>query len=244
MPRLPRAILFDLDDTIIRAYGRSDRAWAAVIGEFAPMLAPLNDGQVLGAILQSARTFWEDSARARIWRQKIREARREVVACAFAALAEKGKYVPAADVQCRLADRFSDYRNENLELFPDAHTTVDALRMRGVKLALVTNGASTDQREKIERFQLTERFDHIQIEGEHGFGKPEPRAYQHALQSLGVNAPESWIIGDNLEWEVSAPQQLGIHAIWFDPDGVGLPQGTTARPDRIVRMLPELLEPA
>ena len=30
MTRLPRAILFDLDDTIISAYGRPERAWAAV----------------------------------------------------------------------------------------------------------------------------------------------------------------------------------------------------------------------
>jgi hypothetical protein len=36
-------------------------------------------------------------------------------------------------------------------------------------LALITNGAGEPQRAKIVSFALKHRFDHIQIEGEHGF---------------------------------------------------------------------------
>jgi putative hydrolase of the HAD superfamily len=50
------------------------------------------------------------------------------------------------------------------------------------------------------------------------------------------------MVGDNLEWEVAAPQRLGIHAIWFDAHGAGLPEGSAIRPDRVVRKLSELLE--
>ena len=116
----------------------------------------------------------------------------------------------------RLADRFTAYREEEMFVFPGAHDAIDALKAHGVKLALVTNGAAGTQRAKVERFALTHRFDHIQIEGEHGFGKPEERAYLHAMEALGVTAPETWMIGDNLEWEVVAPQRLGIYAIWID----------------------------
>jgi putative hydrolase of the HAD superfamily len=89
---------------------------------------------------------------------------------------------------------------------------------------------------------LAHRFDHIQIEGEHGFGKPEEAAYRHALAALGVGPADAWMVGDNLEWEVVAPQRLGIYAIWYDGYGTGLPAGSTVRPDRIIRRLPELLE--
>jgi len=126
-------------------------------------------------------------------------------------------------------------------VFPGAHDAIDALRALGVKLALVTNGAASPQRAKVERFALTHRFDHIQIEGEHGFGKPEQRAYLHAMQALGVNAPETWMVGDNLEWEVEAPQRLGIYAIWIDVHGEGLPADSSIKPDRIIRSLTELL---
>ncbi len=85
-----------------------------------------------------------------------------------------------------------------------------------MRLALITNGAAEPQRAKVIRFALEHRFDHIQIEGEHGFGKPEERAYTHAMAALGVGPRETWMVGDNLEWEVVAPQRLGIHAIWHD----------------------------
>jgi putative hydrolase of the HAD superfamily len=241
MSRLPKAILFDLDDTIIAAYGRADLAWTAVLAEFTGALTPLDESIVATAIMHSATSFWSDAERHARWRQELREARREIVRQAFAQLASRGETVPTELAQCAIADRFSDYRNENMRLFPDAHATIDGLRTNGVKLALVTNGASQDQRAKIERFDLAARFHHIQIEGDHGFGKPEPRAYLYALSTLGVGPRETWIVGDNLEWEVSAPQRLGIHAIWYDPAGAGLPEGSPARPDRIIRSLSELL---
>jgi len=135
----------------------------------------------------------------------------------------------------------NDSYTENAGLSEAARIAIDALKALGVKLALVTNGAAETQRAKVERFELTHRFDHIQIEGEHGFGKPEERAYLHAMEALGVTAPETWMIGDNLEWEVEAPQRLGIYAIWIDVHGDGLPAESAIKPDRIIRSLTELL---
>jgi hypothetical protein len=59
-------------------------------------------------------------------------------------------------------------------------------------LALITNGAAEPQRAKVMRFALEHRFDHTQIEGEHGFGKPEERAYNHAMEVLDVGPDETW----------------------------------------------------
>jgi putative hydrolase of the HAD superfamily len=239
MTELPRAMLIDMDDTILSAYSRPDLAWNIVTTEFAGELAPLSPQRVAAAIVDSGRKFWATAEAA--WRLKLDEARYEVVKGGFATLAAAGHAPLSLDLATRLGDRFSDYRNENMRLFPDAHAVIDELRARGVKLCLITNGKSEDQRAKIVRFELTHRFDHIQIEGEHGFGKPEERAYLHAMQALGVTAPETWMIGDNLEWEVVAPQRLGIYAIWIDVHGDGLPAGSAIKPDRIIRSLTELL---
>jgi putative hydrolase of the HAD superfamily len=172
---------------------------------------------------------------------KLAEARHVVVRNGFAALAATGQTALPTDLAIRLADRFTAYRDEEMFVFPGAHDAIDALKALGVKLALVTNGAAEPQRAKVERFALTHRFDHIQIEGEHGFGKPDERAYLHAMQALDVTAPETWMIGDNLEWEIEVPQRLGIYAIWIDAHGEGLPAGTSIKPDRIIRSLTELL---
>jgi putative hydrolase of the HAD superfamily len=241
MTRLPRAMLIDMDDTILSAYGRPEIAWHHVTAEFAGEFGPLNSQQVAAAVLDSARKFWATAGAE--WRLKLDEARRVTVRQGFAALASGGHALPD-DLATRLANRFTAFREEEMFVFPGAHDAIDELKARGVKLALVTNGAAGSQRAKVERFALSHRFDHIQIEGEHGFGKPDERAYLHAMQALGVTAPDTWMIGDNLEWEVVAPQRLGIYAIWIDVHGEGLPADSTVRPDRIIRSLTELLPSA
>jgi len=238
MTKLPRAMLIDMDDTILSAYGRPEIAWNQIAEEFADEYGPFSPNQVASAVLTAARKFW--GAAGAEWRLKLDEARRIVVRDGFAALAAGGHALPD-DLAMRLANRFTSYREEAMYVFPGAHDAIDALKAHGVKLALVTNGAAETQRAKVERFELTHRFDHIQIEGEHGFGKPEERAYLHAMQALGVTAQETWMIGDNLEWEVEAPQRLGIYAIWIDVHGDGLPPASAIKPDRIIRSLTELV---
>lgn len=236
---LPRAMLIDMDDTILSAYGRPEIAWNTIAEEFAEELAPLPPPQVATAVLAYARQFWSTAEAA--WRMKLGEARRLTVRGGFAALEASGHRALSDDLAARLADRFTTYREEAIFVFPGAHDAIDAFKAHGVKLALVTNGAADMQRAKVERFELTHRFDHIQIEGEHGFGKPEERAYRHAMEALGVTAEDTWMIGDNLEWEVVTPQRLGIYAIWIDVHGDGLPEGSTVKPDRIIRSLSELV---
>ncbi len=241
MTDLPRAILFDLDDTIISAYSRPDAAWLVVVDEFASRLAPLPPVAVMEAVMAESRLSWEDPAWQTRWRMRLNEARRDIVVRAFRRLAAGGETVPSDEVAVALADRYSVYRQEQMHLFPRAHEVIDAWKARGVKLALVTNGAAEVQRAKIARFDLAHRFDHIQIEGEHDWGKPDLRAYRHALAALDADPAATWMVGDNLEWEIAAPQRLGIFAIWHDVLGEGLPAGTDIRPDRIIRSFAELM---
>lgn len=236
----PRAVLFDMDDTLISAYRQPAQAWIAIAHEFEAELAGWSPAAVAEAVSAAAERFWADESRHRLGRLNLLEARAGIVREGFARL---GANNPGDSVAHLMSARYDSYRNEQMFLFPHAHEVVDTMRDAGVKLALITNGATQPQRAKVERFDLTHRFHHIQIEGEHGFGKPEERAYRHALSVLGVEPHETWMVGDNLEWEVIAPQRLGIHAIWHDSLGDGLPAGTEARPDRIIRSLRELLMP-
>ena len=141
----------------------------------------------------------------------------------------------------RLSSRFDAHRKQAMFLYPHVHETLDHLAGLGLKLALVTNGAGAAQREKIERFGLAGRFDHILIEGEFGAGKPEPQVYLHLMASLGTTPGETWMVGDHLEWEVAAPQRLGIKGIWCNIHGADLPENSDVRPDHIVGGVREVL---
>ena len=181
--KLPRAILFDLDDTLIHAYAQAEDAWRRLLGTFAADLDATDTSAIEGvrmAIMDASRAFWTDQAAAAKWRLNIPEARRMAVRNGFHRLGKTDDAL--AD---KIADAFTEMRLSEYRLYPDSLATVDTLRAAGVRLALVTNGASDIQRAKIERFDLARRFDHIQIEGEFGQGKPEPAVYRHALERLG-----------------------------------------------------------
>lgn len=209
MPQLPKAILFDLDDTILASGQRPD-VLLQVAKAYAADLMPLTPAQVADHLEAAFTDYWADPARHKAGRFALAEVRRQIVGQAFAELGGPRLAALAAP----FADRFTGTREAMTDLFPTARETIETLKARGVLLALVTNGAAEVQRAKIERFDLAALFDHIQIEGEHGFGKPEERAYLHAMQTLRVTPAETWMVGDHLEWEVAAPQRLGIHAVW------------------------------
>lgn len=232
---LPRAILFDLDDTILAA-GDRPMVLLEVAREFAGELKPFTPEEIADKLEEALESFWSDPVQHKTARFGIPAARLQVIAGVFAAT----ESLPA-DLAARFAARFADLRDQLTDLVPDARETISTLKEFGVRLALVTNGGAVTQRAKIERFALAPLFDHIQIEGEHDFGKPDERAYLHAMAALGVAPADTWMVGDNLEWEVVAPQKLGIFAIWFDGFGRGLPVHSSIKPDLIIRSLPELL---
>lgn len=236
MASRPKAILFDLDDTLISAYSHPERAWVKVAGEYAGDLPGVDAAALAGEIAATAAVFWSDQERHRVWRHKLPEARREVVLQTFAA-----RGIDNAMLADEIARRYTRLRHEEMHAFPGVHDVLGGLNSAGFTLGLITNGSGPVQREKIQRFSLAPFFAHIQIEGEHGFGKPEERAYRHALASLNVGPQDLWIVGDNLVWEVEAPQKLGIHAVWYDAEHKGLPDGSRIRPDRVIRRHDELL---
>jgi putative hydrolase of the HAD superfamily len=230
----PRAVLIDMDDTILGGARRPD-----ILRQVALDLAgALNghDPHELSQRLELAfRAFWSDPARHKVARFGVAAARRGVVREVFESL--EGLSPQFADA---FADRFSATREAMTTLFPGALEGLQSLRNLDLRLGLITNGDGPGQRAKIERFNLAPWFDHIQIEGEMGFGKPEPRAYHHAAESLGVGITETWVVGDDLEWEVRAPQRLGMTAIWCDGFVQGLPADTDCRPDHIIHRLDQI----
>jgi putative hydrolase of the HAD superfamily len=235
--QLPKAILFDLDDTILAFSAGADPSWELICRRFAPGLAG-QTAEVLAEAIRTARAeFWADPGRHRRGRLHPGQARREIVGAALSALG-----VPAGELVGEIAEAYIVERDQMIQPFPGALETLRRLRERGVRMAVITSGSAREQRGKIERFGLEPLFDCILIEGETGIGKPDERVYLGALERLGVRADETWMVGDNLEWDVGAPQELGIRGIWHDFEHRGLPAGSPIRPDRIIRSLVELLD--
>jgi putative hydrolase of the HAD superfamily len=233
---LPRAIFFDLDDTILALSDSAEPCWRVVLERFAPFLEGLASDGVLQAINRERRWYWSDPERHRWGRLHLNAARTTIVERALRALGIEAP-VLARDI----AVAFPSERERQLAPIPGAMETLQRLRDRGVRLALLTNGASADQRRKIEQHGLAPFFECILIEEELGFGKPDERVYRAAMHRMGLAPEDVWMVGDNLLWDVGTPQGLGITGIWIDPAGEDLPAGSSVRPDRVIGSIVELV---
>ncbi len=230
-----RAVLFDLDDTIIDFTGNQEWAWQEACRAAAERVSGLDPLRLRETIRTVADWYWGDPVRHREGRRDLRAASAGIVRTSLERL---GVAAPAA-LPRAVADHYRDLRDGGLALVDGATDLLAALRAAGTPLALVTNGTQSDQRAKLERFDLERHFDHIQIEGEFGAGKPEEPVYHAALAALGVPAERATFVGDNLEWDVAAPMRVGMQAVWVDVAGGGLPGGAAA-PARVVRRVTEL----
>ena len=83
---LPRAMLIDLDDTIIVA-GDRPAVLAQIAGELAAELAPHPPGEIAARLEAALEAFWSYPARHRAARFGIPEARRQVMVECFTDLA-------------------------------------------------------------------------------------------------------------------------------------------------------------
>jgi len=229
-----RAVLFDLDDTLVAFEAVSLSSRVQVCREYAQTSGRTSVQQLFETIKKHSDWYWADDTRHRDGRLDIKAARRSIVSAAFSEIG-----LPQTEA-ASLADRYSAARLDNMYLYPGVESTLQTLCDRRFTMALLTNGESATQREKIRRFGLGKYFSHIFIEGEMGFGKPERETYQKALADIGVSPEETYMVGDNLQWDVAAPQALGIRSIWYDYKGAGLPPDAPAVPFKTILNITEL----
>jgi putative hydrolase of the HAD superfamily len=234
---LPKGILFDLDDTILAYSVMAEPIWRRICSEYLSPMDFITPEKLYRAIYQVSGWYWSDKDRHKTGRRDLHNARRDIVSKAFQ---EQGlKDLSAAR---KMADAFSDQREEEVYLFEKSVETLEVLTGQNIRLALMTNGEAKKQRKKIERFNLERFFSSILIEGEMGFGKPEEEVYRRAMKELGLGPDEVWAVGDNLEFDVGGPQKLGIFGVWNDFSKQGLPSGSEVIPDRIIHDISELLD--
>jgi putative hydrolase of the HAD superfamily len=232
-----RALCLDLDDTILDEASSTAQGWLLVAENWA-RACPKVPRELAGAELDRARHwYWEDAHRERRGRLDLGVARFEIIRRALERVGP-----PAPELAATLARELTAYREASMRLVPGARELLARLRAVVPRIALVTNGAAAPQRAKIERFALAGFFDHIQVEGEFGAGKPDRSVYQHVLERLDAAPEESMMVGDNFICDVLGPLALGMRAAWIDASGLGRTPEPAPRPHLTLRSILELAD--
>ncbi|AYA37382.1 noncanonical pyrimidine nucleotidase, YjjG family [Hymenobacter oligotrophus] len=126
--------------------------------------------------------------------------------------------VPEEEVPATISNDFTDLLPQKSAVFPYCHEVLDYLRGRGYELHLITNGFKDVQYVKLASSNLTDYFQEIVTSECSGCLKPDRRIFEHALERSGAKAPESLMVGDNLECDVLGAYNAGIDQVYFNPD--------------------------
>lgn len=189
-----KAVIFDMDDTL---YGEKEyvRSGYGKISQLLPQV---------------------ENAAEKLW--KLFEEKQPAIDML---LVQEGIQSEEIKKACLYAYR---YQEPDIHLYPGIRELLEDLRKEGYLLGVITDGRPEGQRAKIKALGLEVLVDHILVTDEFGgpeYRKPNPIAFQAMKEKMNVEYPQMCYIGDNINKDFIAPQQLGMKSIWFkNPDGL------------------------
>ena len=199
-----RAVLFDLDDTLLR-YRRSSgtllrESFEAVgVDPVFPVEAYYNQ----------FRRFADRT-------DSVAELRRE---CFAALCADRGR---DPNLGRRVADAYAAERDHrDVEWVAGAREVVDSLSDRH-RIGVVTNSPADAARQKIDAAGVDEYAETVVLAGHDTPAKPASEPFHRALDALGVGPDRAAHVGDSLRSDVAGANAAGLRSVLFAPDGAGV----------------------
>lgn len=235
MTARPDAVLIDLDSTILNE-GYVPIASAAACAELAREHPDVDAPALARANIEVWLQYWpEIEADWTLGELETADLRLEVWRRTLARFDIDDEALIAEVSAMHEAHEVSSY-----SAFDDVHPFLDALQAAGVRVAVLTNGASDLQRIKLDVLGITNRVDALVVSGEHGAAKPDPAIFRRALDAVGGEASTTAHIGDSLRSDVGGALASGVTAVWLNRDNALRPDDAPD-PDIEVRSLAELL---
>lgn len=226
MPTAPRAILFDLDDTlwpIGPVIARAEQIVHAWLAEHAPAVASRFSVEQL----RDARM--DLLAREPHYHLDLGALRRAGLLAAFAEAGEDAAKVEHA------MQTFVAARNA-VELYEDV---LPALEQMGT-LAVV--GSISNGNADLDAIGLAHHFKISLAAHALGRAKPDPAIFHAACAALGVAPAEAVYVGDDILLDVQGAQRAGLRAVWLNRNGSTRHLEHGVVPDAICRDFTELLD--
>jgi len=226
-------VLFDLDDTLhddTAAY----QAAARLVAVDVARNHRIDPAVVLAEYVAQASAFWKKLSVEHLTAGII-DMRVEMWHAALLAVG-----IDDVRLSQRCALDYGRYRSDVLQLAPGALECIAALRERGCKLGIVTNGFAATHHEKIARLGLTEHFDALFLADEMGMVKPDPAVFRHACEVLGSRPECTAMVGDRYDRDIVGAQESGLFTVLIDVHAIPIPDGARP-PDAIVNTIGDVL---
>lgn len=205
-----KAIYFDLDDTLCGYWDASKAALRQTFETHAP--GGHNTETCVRAWAAAFRRFSPEVKSTEWYHQYLKKGGVTRVEQMRRTLEELG--CPDERIAASLAESYGRLRDERLALFSDAWEVLEQLYHR-YPLGLITNGPADIQRQEIATLGIGGFFQHFYIEGEVGFGKPEPEVFRRAMHAVGCLPEECLMVGNSYGHDIRPALACGWQAIWI-----------------------------
>ncbi|KAJ8925330.1 hypothetical protein NQ315_009160 [Exocentrus adspersus] len=131
-------------------------------------------------------------------------------------------------------------RYDYLTLTPEVKNLIHSLRQHYF-VALITNGPSCGQWEKVERLKLKPFFDTILVSGDLPYEKPHYKIFHDACDHLGIAPHQCIMVGDKLKTDILGGIQAGLGGtVWTPLNDNRILLETDPKPDFIIENVTDL----
>lgn len=231
-----RAVLFDLDETLIEPTATFEGVVCDVFDRFAHRLPTIPREDFW-------RTYWYKAVDT-WWMMKdgVLEgdtARRYAVVNTLRFL--KADTSMADAVERALAEHVI----ASTQPKPNAEDVLRQLRAKGLTLGIVTNGYTTIQHGKIAHNKLAGLVDFVVASEEVRSHKPHGAIFEHAIERAAAPPEAIVFVGDTPKNDIAGARAANMHSVLFDPGGRWEENARAAgkwhEPHHTIETLPELL---
>jgi len=214
-------VLFDIDDTLIDHTSAVETGVAALHAELG---APSDRSVFHEQWVAAMREHFPLYLRGELTYEEQRRARMRQTVDAN---------LSDADADDLFQHYFRAYENA-WSSFPDVLACLAAVSSH--TLGIISNGNGVEQRAKLARTGIADRFQHVFISNDCGHAKPDAKIFHLACHSAGCREQDAVYVGDFYEVDALGARGAGLTGIWLDRQSL-------RRPDHappVIRGLSEL----
>lgn len=209
----PRAIFFDLDETLVENRIPIRDLFARMYFDFEQHLGAENQKLFFSVLRQRAADLWSTMFETdALPEHQFVNCFRHCIAAT--GLTEKQR---SNDLAQQMFDHFQQLSAHNVVLHDGAEEILRELNSRGIITGIITNGIEQIQLGKIHHLNLQEKVDHVTVSAQARAHKPLPQVFSLALKRANVTANEAWQIGDHVRNDVAGAIRSGMSGVFYNP---------------------------
>jgi len=131
-------------------------------------------------------------------------------------VAKYGKYLPDNFSDTFIKD-FYDNMYKSVVLKQETRQVLEKLKGK-YKLAILSNGDSISQHNKINALDIVKYFDEVLVSGDIGIHKPDKEVFEYLADKLNVKCEECLMIGDVFSTDILGAYNANMLPVWISKD--------------------------